>query len=1071
MSDKPLLIQFSSDVRIGAAKDAPVFTGSISVLNRNKVFATEVSLKSKEDRGITITRLIESLSGDTVSLPAFIDNLAIRKFLVRYESGESSGAFRLEFESRITINAKYFDASLTYSYSGKAGNKTSRFTGTINIDAHQFALSFSGSGDTATLTACYQQEPGTATTISLKSVLRNLGMNAEEVPDLSIQLNDFSALLVYNRKQGQSRMLFGMGAGLGKQFNLSQLPLVGSIIEEKQAFNIENISVYYSVAAFTAEEVTLLKDDNPNLPLPLQRIEKGFSLFIRIANGDRKTDYYLQPSLKAAEAKPELTTGSDAAAEGKKDTSALAVQRQDGVKWFDLNYKTGPFTFQKVGIAYRNKQLVFLIDALCSLSAIDLQLMGLGFGFKLQWPPEMPPDFYLDGMGLSYKKDPLEISGSFVRVRGEDPSVLEFYGGAKLKLSAFSIAAIGAYAQRKIPGNGQTPASTQHSLFIYGAYFGAIGGPPFFFVNGLAAGFGYNRSIRIPKIDEVQDFPLVSLVLSGDKNKTIGSVLQDLISKQWIPESAGDYWFAVGVRFSTFKIIDSFVLLIAQFGNRMEFTILGLSILAWPDKAFPIAYVELAIKISYSPGSDLIAVEAMLTSNSFLFDKNCRLTGGFAFYVWVSGANKGDFVITLGGYHPAFIVPVHYPKVERLGLNWKLSNKLTIKGGVYFALTPGYIMAGGGLEVAFDIGFLKASIKTWLDMIIGWAPFRYRAGIGIVVSIQANIDFGLFTTQFNVVLSARMEIWGPPFAGIVEVNWKIFSFTISFGDVPDEEAKPLGWKEFQKQFLPAATEEDKILFPAADITVTSGIIKEHKVGNTSYLIVNPLTLQVKIEAPVPLTMAAIAKTIQHPAPADIEELNGMTTVVAGTKTITYDQINTRLGIRPTGDTYLDSRLLVSMNGLSLEQLDTTGFSTGMPEALWSPEKPLSGNSKPTAPKILPDVLKGIMLAPLKPGVPEGTPQLDLSNKFVVKTKTLRWTFTPVKLGFDNNKVTGSIKDAIIGFMNDSTTRALNTALLEEATGIQGLAYTTQNNNDERQWVGGLNGAPVIAETGSYPQYK
>jgi hypothetical protein len=59
-------------------------------------------------------------------------------------------------------------------------------------------------------------------------------------------------------------------------------------------------------------------------------------------------------------------------------------------------------------------------------------------------------------------------------------------------------------------------------------------------------------------------------------------------------------------------------------------------------------------------------MEAVLTSNSYVIDPNCRLTGGLAFFVWFkdqtdTGAKAGEFVFTLGGYHPAFKKPDYFP--------------------------------------------------------------------------------------------------------------------------------------------------------------------------------------------------------------------------------------------------------------------------------------------------------------------------------------------------------------------------------------------------------------------------
>ena len=60
-------------------------------------------------------------------------------------------------------------------------------------------------------------------------------------------------------------------------------------------------------------------------------------------------------------------------------------------------------------------------------------------------------------------------------------------------------------------------------------------------------------------------------------------------------------------------------------------------------------------------------MQGQLTDNSWLLVDDVRLTGGFAYVTWFKGPHRGEFVLTLGGYHPDF----HrdgYPVVPRLGL-------------------------------------------------------------------------------------------------------------------------------------------------------------------------------------------------------------------------------------------------------------------------------------------------------------------------------------------------------------------------------------------------------------------
>jgi hypothetical protein len=53
-------------------------------------------------------------------------------------------------------------------------------------------------------------------------------------------------------------------------------------------------------------------------------------------------------------------------------------------------------------------------------------------------------------------------------------------------------------------------------------------------------------------------------------------------------------------------------------------------------------------------------------------------------------------------------------------------------------------------------------------------------------------------------LGAGLDLWGPPTAGQVNVNWYVISFTIPFGDQDQDKpsTKPLDWTEFETRMLP-----------------------------------------------------------------------------------------------------------------------------------------------------------------------------------------------------------------------------------------------------------------------------
>src|SRR6201988_1073202 len=110
--------------------------------------------------------------------------------------------------------------------------------------------------------------------------------------------------------------------------------------------------------------------------------------------------------------------------------------------------------------------------------------------------------------------------------------------------------------------------------------------------------------------------------------------------------------------------------------------------MSFPSReAYPVAYIEVNLIPSYRPSTGLLAVDGKLSPASFIYGGFCKLTGGFAFYAWFSGENQGNFVVSVGGYHPAFTKPDIYPAVPRLGMDFALG-PFRVTGQAYFALTP-----------------------------------------------------------------------------------------------------------------------------------------------------------------------------------------------------------------------------------------------------------------------------------------------------------------------------------------------------------------------------------------------
>lgn len=456
------------------------------------------------------------------------------------------------------------------------------------------------------------------------------------------------------------------------------------------------------------------------------------------------------------------------------------------VFWLKINKTVAIFTLHRVGLGLDGSYLMLVLDSSLNVSPLTFRLYGAGIGVKLS---DFDLKFYFTGFGVSFQNATMTMNGDFTK-SGND-----YAGTLLIQVAQFSIFAIAEYAEE---GN----------LFAYAVLTAKLGGPPALFITGLALGFGYNKKILMPGIEAVANFPLIR----GAMGKlTKEGMLAEL--DQYVSNEKGQKFLAAGIRFTSFEIAESFVLLTVSFGNSFEIDLLGISDITMPpqcpENVSPIAHAQLALKAAFKPEEGFFGVEARLTSESYILSKDCHLTGGFAFYLWFGGDHAGDFVITLGGYHPKYALtkPEHYPDVPRVGFLWKIGNYINIAGEVYFALTPRALMAGGRLSMTYTMGNLKAYFIAQADFLIGWKPFHYDIHVGVVIGASYHVKLWLVSFSLAVELGADLHIWGPDFTGTARISLWIFSFDINFGASASQEAESLDWDDFCTAFLP---KEDRI---------------------------------------------------------------------------------------------------------------------------------------------------------------------------------------------------------------------------------------------------------------------
>ncbi|KAH7215209.1 hypothetical protein DER44DRAFT_740754 [Fusarium oxysporum] len=225
----------------------------------------------------------------------------------------------------------------------------------------------------------------------------------------------------------------------------------------------------------------------------------------------------------------------------------------------------------------------------------------------------------------------------------------------------------------------------------------ALGGP-LLNINGIeisdvVARFGYNSDIRFSDPPSVCRFPLIAM---GQPPAPLDPLqtFTELANTTWITAVADSFWVGAGVRGSAFNMLDAKIATVFKIQNG---ALSHIGVFADCRAKMPqsgatklFASVELGITAVFDLVNGSMRVSGSLSPTSYVIDSSCHLTGGFAAGTWFDPSPyAGDWVFALGGYHHKYTPPAYYPReIPQIGISWQVSDRIFVKAGAYFAITP-----------------------------------------------------------------------------------------------------------------------------------------------------------------------------------------------------------------------------------------------------------------------------------------------------------------------------------------------------------------------------------------------
>lgn len=732
------------------------------------------------------------------AVPDPLNSLTLTELMVSYQTGTKTFSFNCaggftvdKTDVKVVFSIDLAPTPAKGASDGEiVGTKgyTAKFGGSVSFGGNTFDIVFSTeSTGTNIFVADYHADGA----VALAALIADISASIAAGIPKGIEIDLKEVKFVFLAQTGKDN-LWAFGLRLGTSFALNDIPVIGPKLPPDLSLSVENLQILYAAAAIGVTEAGTINAILPKnvTPLPAAGAGQGIAFEADLTVGSfkkhlqagvtppAKTSVAALPAPAGPGAGALVAAGSDAPASGS-----------DPIKWFDLQKQIGVFNFQRIGVGYVDNELEIALDASLAVGPLAFSVEGLTAHSPLN---AFVPTISFNGLSLSFDKPPIDVGGSFLSVTDtvNGNKVTSFYGQLNVQVSSFGLKAVGGWT----PDTG--------SFFIYLSIDAPIGGPPALFVTGIAGGFGLNTSLTLPTVDNVGTYILLpgSAPKPADSpRETIANVLTAL--RNTIHPEVGQYWVAAGISFTSFEMVKARAVISVSFGVETQIGVVGTVAMTFPTGApNPVAYIEVDIVASFTPSTGLLSVDGRLNPASNLFADFVKLSGGFAFYIWFSGPNSGNFVVTLGGYHPAFDKPQIYPVVPRLGMSFALG-PFKVLGQAYFALTPGAFMAGIRISATWALGPIKAWFDAGVDFLIAWAPFHYEADA--YVGIGCSVDLGLFT--LNIHIGADLYIWGPEFGGRADIDLDVVSFSIEFG-AARQAPPPVGWQTFAEKFLPAPSD-------------------------------------------------------------------------------------------------------------------------------------------------------------------------------------------------------------------------------------------------------------------------
>lgn len=378
------------------------------------------------------------------------------------------------------------------------------------------------------------------------------------------------------------------------------------------------------------------------------------------------------------------------------------------------------------------------------------------------------------GVGLSLDAGGFK-GGGFLSI---DTERGRYVGALELTFQGFlTLKAIGIIATKNPDGSNGFSL-----LIIITAEFPPIQLSFGFTLNGVGGLLALNRTMKLEALREgVRTNAIKSVLFPVNIVANINRIVSDL--ERFFPVQQGR--FAFGPMFiigwGTPTLISIELGLVIEVPSPIRIAILGVLKTVLPREELPL----LRLQVNFLGAIDF--EQGMLSFDATLFDSRLltfSLSGDMAVRLnW--GSNPG-FILSVGGFHPAFQPPAGLTNMRRITINLLAEDNPRLRLENYFAVTSNTVQVGSRVELyaaawKFNVyGFMA------FDALIQFSPFKFMIDFEAMLAVRIG-DEELFSVHLEAHLSgpSPWHVSGKASFKILFIKVKV-GFDVEWGDRPND---------------------------------------------------------------------------------------------------------------------------------------------------------------------------------------------------------------------------------------------------------------------------------------------